>query len=182
MRWRNHAGGYGIVTIALHWAIAALVFGLFGLGLYMVTLTYYDPLYRTLPQWHKDLGVVLVVLVLVRLVWRRLSPPPASLAHRPIERRAATLTHGLLYLLPLVIAVFGYLISTADGRALTIWGGSVSLPATVTGLDNQEDLAGEIHLWLAWALIGLVVVHVLGALKHHLFDRDRTLLRMLGRG
>jgi len=55
------------------------------------------------------------------------------------------------------------------------------VPALRTGIDNQEDLAGTVHLWLAYTLIGLVVLHALGALKHHIFDRDRTLQRMLAR-
>lgn len=173
---------YGIVAIAFHWSSALLSIGLFALGLYMVTLTYYDPLYRTLPQWHKNLGAALVVLMLLRLGWRRLNPAPAPVeGHGPAERRLARFTHVLLYLFPFVLAMFGFLISTADGRALQLWGGTLSVPALVTGIDKQEDLAGEIHLWLAWAFIGLAAVHALAALKHHFFDRDRTLLRMLGR-
>lgn len=173
---------YGIVAIAFHWSAALLSIGLFALGLYMVTLSYYDPLYRTLPQWHKDLGAALVVLMLLRLGWRRLRPPPAPVAgYGAAERRLARGTHVLLYLFPFVLAAFGYFISTADGRPLQLWGGTLSVPALVTGIDNQEDLAGEIHLWLAWAFIGLAAVHALAALKHHFFDRDRTLVRMFGR-
>lgn len=182
MRWRNHADAYGVIAIAFHWSAALLTAGLFALGLYMVTLTYYDPLYRTLPQWHKDLGAALIALMLLRLSWRTLSPPPAPVSgHRPAERHAAKLTHVLLYLLPFALAVFGYLISTADGRPLRLWGDTLAVPALRTGIDNQEDLAGTVHLWLAYTLIGLAVLHALGALKHHIFDRDRTLQRMLGR-
>ena len=59
--------------------------------------------------------------------------------------------------------------------------GLFSVPASIQGLPNQEDIAGEIHEILAWTLMGLVALHALAALKHHFIDRDATLLRMLGR-
>ncbi|TCT19400.1 cytochrome b561-like protein [Thiobaca trueperi] len=74
----------------------------------------------------------------------------------------------------------GYLISTADGRSLDVFG-LFSVPAILTGLPDQADLAGEVHLVLAIALVTLAAVHALAALKHHFIDRDATLLRMLGR-
>jgi cytochrome b561 len=75
----------------------------------------------------------------------------------------------------------GYLISTADGRAVEVFGW-FSIPATLSGLENQEDIAGEIHEWLAFTLIGLVMLHALAATKHHFINRDATLKRMLGTG
>lgn len=182
MRWRNDHRGYGLVAVALHWTVALAVVGLFALGLYMRTLGYYDPLYRALPQWHKDVGLALVLLVLVRLAWRLSNPrPTAEPGHRPWERRLAGVTHGLLYLLPFAMLASGYLIATADGRPMPLWGGAVTLPALVTGIAQLEESAGAIHRALAFGFIGLAALHAAGALKHHLIDRDRTLLRMLGR-
>jgi cytochrome b561 len=73
----------------------------------------------------------------------------------------------------------GYLISTADGRGLEVFDW-FSVPATLSGLDRQEDIAGEVHLYLAWTVIVLAALHALAALKHHFIDRDPTLMRMLG--
>jgi cytochrome b561 len=74
----------------------------------------------------------------------------------------------------------GYLISTADGRAVDVFDW-FSIPATIHGYDNQEDIAGLVHLVLAISLISLVTLHAAAALKHHFIDRDRTLLRMSGK-
>ena len=58
MQWRNTAHRYGLVSVLLHWLIAAAVFGLFGLGLWMVGLDYYSSWYRTAPDLHKGIGVL----------------------------------------------------------------------------------------------------------------------------
>ncbi len=181
MKLRNHEDGYGLVAVLLHWLVAVTVFGLFGLGLWMTGLTYYDNWYRLAPWLHKGTGVVLLLLMAVRLAWRLLDPQPAPLpSHASWERRAAGIAHRLLYLLLFAVMLSGYLISTADGRPLEVFG-LFSIPAAVTEIDNLEDVAGRVHLWLASSLVGLAAVHALAALKHSFFDHDRTLLRMLGR-
>lgn len=173
---------YGTVSVLLHWATAALVVGLFGLGLWMTSLSYYDPWYRTGPWLHKGLGVALVTLLVLRLAWRAVNHRPApEPGHSRTERVAARVAHLALYGLLFAVAVAGYLISTADGRPLEVFGW-FEIPALVTGIPNQEDVAGEVHYWFAVSLVSLAAVHALAALKHHLLDRDRTLRRMLGRG
>lgn len=176
----NRADAYGLVSILLHWLTLPLVLGLFGLGLYMTALDYYHPWYRSAPACHKGLGVLLFSLVVARLAWRLLSPPPHPLSPRPWERRLAQVVHGLLYALLLALPLTGYLVSTADGRPLEVFGW-FSIPSLTGQVQHLEDLAGGLHYGLAWTLMALVVLHGLGALKHHLIDRDVTLLRMLGR-
>jgi cytochrome b561 len=181
MKLRSHKDGYGLVAVLLHWLVAVTVFGLFGLGLWMTGLTYYDSWYRQAPWLHKGTGVTLFLLVAARLVWRLLDPQPAPLpGHAAWERRAAGIAHRLLYLLLFAVMLSGYLISTADGRPLEVFG-LFSLPAVMTGIENMEDAAGRVHLLLAFSLVGLALLHALAAFKHSFFDRDRTLLRMLGR-
>jgi cytochrome b561 len=179
---RNTQESYGLVAIALHWLVALAVLGLFGLGLWMTGLDYYDPWYGRAPELHKSIGVLLCAVMVLRLGWRIANPrPQPEPTLTPFELAASRLTHALLYGLLFAAMAAGYLISTADGRPLEVFG-LVSIPATLVGLPDQADLAGDIHLALAIAVIGLAGVHALGALKHHFIDRDRTLLRMLGRG
>jgi len=178
--WRNTEETYGLIAVLLHWLVAAVVIGLFALGLWMVELTYYDTWYRRAPDLHKGVGVMLLLALLLRVGWRLINPMPRPEPGPPLEQRIAVLMHALLYLLPFLVIASGYLISTADGRPLDVFG-LFSIPATLTGLPSQADLAGDIHLVLAIALVSLAGVHALAALKHHFIDRDATLLRMLGR-
>jgi cytochrome b561 len=181
MQWKNSTTRFGIIAVTLHWLVAITVFGLFGLGLWMTGLDYYDSWYKQGPWWHKSIGIILFFVVISRLCWRLLSPPPAALAsHEPWEIKLAHMAHLLMYFLLLTIMVSGYLISTADNRPIEVFGW-FAIPATITSLPSQEDIAGWVHLILASTLIGLVVLHAAAAFKHHLFDRDRTLIRIFGR-
>lgn len=179
--WRNRTDNYGWLAIGLHWLVAVGVVGMFGLGLWMRGLNYYDPWYQSAPELHKSLGICLFTLMVLRLVWRWLNPVPRPVAGvSALEARLAGLVHGLLYGLILLVMTSGYLISTADARAIEVFG-LLRVPALISGLPNQADIAGLIHLWLAIGLVSLAGLHALAALKHHFLDRDRTLLRMLGR-
>jgi cytochrome b561 len=166
-----------VVSILLHWLVATAAIGLFVLGLWMVDLGYYDPWYQRAPDLHKSIGVLLFVVVIARLAWKVLTPHP-QLIGKGWERRTAAAVHTLLYFLLLALALSGYLISTADGRAIDVFG-LFQVPATLSGIEGQEDIAGDIHEILAWLLIGLTVLHAAAALKHHFIDHDTTLRRML---
>ena len=181
MQWRNSSSRYGAVSILMHWVVALAVFALFALGFWMVGLNYYSSWYRTAPELHKSIGILLFALMLARLLWRLFSPMPAVLAsHGRWTRLASRVGHGFLYLGLFGVMISGYLISTADGRPIEVFG-LFSVPALISGIPNQEDVAGWIHEYLAWALVIFAGLHGLAALKHHFFDRDATLLRMLGR-
>ncbi|MEX0942398.1 MAG: cytochrome b [Pseudomonadales bacterium] len=175
---RNTNDRYGLVHVFLHWLMAVTIFGTFVLGLWMVELDYYDAWYKKAPDLHRSIGVFIVILLTVRLAWRLSNPVPAPLpSHTHFERLTAVVVHTCLYVLVVAVAIAGYLMSTADGRSVLVFDW-FEVPATVTGIDNQEDIAGEIHFYLAVLLIALVAVHGLAALKHHLVDKDATLRRM----
>lgn len=181
MQWRNSPSRYGLVSVLIHWLVAVVVFGLFGLGYWMVGLDYYSSWYKTAPDIHKGIGILLFAVMLARLLWRWLSPPPGSLPnHGRLTRLGSKLGHGFLYLGLFVLMFSGYLISTADGRGIEVFG-LFTVPATITSIPDQEDIAGLVHEYLAWTLVIFAGIHALAALKHHFIDRDRTLVRMFGR-
>lgn len=181
MRFRNTQNRYGFISLIFHWLTALVIFALFALGLWMVELTYYDAWYRLAPHYHKSIGLLLMLAMLLRLGWRFYSrPPEPEPSLQRWEALSARAAHILLYLLVFALGISGYLISTADGLGIALFNW-FDVPATLTGIDQQEDIAGEIHKWLAWSLISLAVLHALAALKHHFLDKDRTLTKMFGK-
>lgn len=181
MQLRNTTRRFGIVSIVLHWSVAIAVYSMFALGLWMVTLSYYDGWYHQAPEIHKSIGILLILGLVVRLIWRMLSPPPPALAsYSRLTRIGAVAAHSLLYLLLFAIFISGYLISTADGKPISVFGW-FEIPATLSDAGVQADLAGQIHLWLAWGVVILSALHALAAIKHHFIDKDDTLRRMLGK-
>ena len=78
----------------------------------------------------------------------------------------------------LLIFFSGYLISTADGRAIPVFE-VFHVPALTYAIDNQEDIAGDIHQYLVYLLIAMVSLHALAAIKHQFINKDGTLMRMI---
>lgn len=177
---KDHSSGFGLLSIVLHWVSALLIVVLFGLGLYMVSLSYYDPWYNRAPSLHISLGLLVLLLTLIRIVWRlaqRRNPAPLP-EHSRAVRLSSVVVQLSLYGLILAVAVTGYLMTTADGRSASLFG-LIQFPSVMRLDGAGVDLAGALHYWLAWAIIVLAVLHSLAALAHHFVLRDRTLVRML---
>ncbi|MDC9582217.1 cytochrome b [Xenorhabdus sp. PR6a] len=180
MLLKNTSTRFGHISIFIHWLVAIAVYGMFALGLWMVTLSYYDTWYHRAPELHKSIGCLLFIAMVFRVIWRFIFPPPKPLAsYRHLIRISSQLMQFTLYIALFGILLSGYLISTADGQPIRIFGW-FEIPATVTGQGFQADTAGVIHLYLAWMVVVLSLLHGLAALKHHFIDRDTTLKRMLG--
>ena len=176
---KNNQQHYGSISIVLHWGMAVVIIGLYFLGLYMVDLTYYDELYQTAPDIHRSLGMIMVAFLLFRWVWRLSSVHP-DISGKAWEKVAAVWAHRLFYVLIFAVLISGYMISTAKGQGISIFGW-FEIPATFYGYDNQEDIAGDIHEVTSHILMFLVAIHSAAAIKHHFIERDPTLLNMLGR-
>lgn len=181
MLLRSDTQRWGLLAIAAHWVTALSVIGMFALGFWMVGLDYYSIWYHDAPAIHKAIGILVLIVLGLHLAWRFFDTKPepeASLARWEIK--VSGLVHAALYLLLIGVLVSGYLISTAAGKSIDVFG-ILSVPALISDLPKQEDLAGLVHEYIAYGLIGLAALHALAALKHHFFDRDATLNRMLGR-
>jgi len=179
--WRNSTSAYGLLARALHWTIALLILGLIPLGWYITTLDYYDPAYRTLPNLHRGLGVLVLLLAVTRIGWAIANrAPPLAVSLKPWERLGALLGHRLLYLATLAIPLTGYLTTTSKGNPANLFGW-FSLPALVSGGELYQETVAALHELAAWGTLALVIVHAAAALKHQFLDHDGTLARMTGR-
>lgn len=175
---KNTRARYGLVAISLHWLMALIIIGMYPLGLYIDSLGYYDAAYKTVPHWHKSIGIMLMILLVARLLWRTITVQPKVLSHSIVHKRVVKIAHSSLYVLMAVALVSGYMISTADGRGLEVFNW-FTVPALPPLMENQEDVAGLIHYWATTLLISMAGLHALAALKHHFINKDKTLSRML---
>ena len=176
---KDSRAGYGLMTIVFHWVCAPLIIFLFGLGVYMRGLDYYSPWYHRGPELHIALGLLVFVLMSLRLVWRtRSTTPDAIPSISKNNLLAATLVKTALYAFVFVICISGYLITTGEGSAADFFG-LFKLPATLELTADNIDRAGFIHKYVAWSLMGLVLLHAAAAIFHHFIKRDKTLVRIL---
>lgn len=180
MRLLNTTAHYGLLTVLFHWLTAGLVIFLFASGLYMTSLGYYDPGYHFWPVWHKQLGIVLAAVFILRFAFKLLQNKVKPLAsHASWEVMLAKLMHWLLYLMITIVLVTGYLIATSKGEGIDFFGW-FKMPA-IWAIGEKADWVGEVHLYVAIALIVAVILHALAAIKHSLIDKDKTVGRIFGK-
>jgi len=178
MSVENPGSRYTAIAIGLHWLVALAIVGSFGLGLYMHELPL-SPQKLKLYSWHKWAGVTIFLFVLLRLVWRLMHRPPALPPGMPAwQVKAAEATHVLLYLLMVAVPLSGWLMSSAKGFQ-TVWFGVLPLPDLLQKDPDLGDLLQQLHMLLNFSMAALVLAHAGAALKHHYFDRDDVLTRML---
>lgn len=175
---------YGIVAIVLHWVMAALLITLLALGLYMTSLpdAGFDKTKITLILYHKELGVLAFALASVRLAWRVGNVLPALVAGLPEwQQLSARFVHLALYGVMFALPLTGWLMSSAAGIPVSFLS-LFNLPDLVARNDRLFHLMIEVHAWLAYLLIGLLVLHIGAALEHHFIFKDETLKKMLPGG
>jgi len=171
----NH---YTRTAITLHWAVAALIFATFPLGVYMHDLPL-SPDKLRLYSYHKWAGVTILLLAVLRVSWRiGHRPPPLPAAMPNWEKLAGHTVHYLLYALIFAVPLSGWLMSSAKG-VQTVWFGVLPIPDLLPKDKELGDLLKEVHESLNFALLGLVLAHAGAALKHHFIERDDILVRML---
>lgn len=167
---------YTAAARALHWLHAPLVLGLLALGWWMGTLPK-GPDFSAAVALHKSLGLCALALVVARLAWRRGHPPPPEPDFLPAwQRRAASLVHGLLYVLLLLAPVAGYLSASFTKYPTKFFGLLLPRPWAVDDALNAVFNAG--HRILVLALAVTAALHIAAALYHGL-RRDGILSRML---
>jgi cytochrome b561 len=169
---------YTTVAVTLHWLIAILVMTQLTLGWTMIEIPREPVGVRA--YWfnlHKSIGITIALLAIVRLLWRWSHPAPPLPASVPLwQRRAAAVSHALLYVCLIGMPLIGFLGSTFSGYPIKYFG--ITLPEWGYKSDELKSLFSAVHLALAWIFMTLIAVHVSAAVKHVLVDRDRVFWRM----
>lgn len=177
MLFLNTRERFGLVTIFLHWLMAILLIGMVMLGLYMTRVAI--SLWKLkLYGWHKEWGMLILMLVIVRLTWRLRNSLP-SLAELPRwEEFAARFVHGLFYFFMFALPITGWLVTSASGLPVSFFGLFV-FPNITSNSEAQRVLFSTVHTWLSYGLIATFCLHVGAALKHYFINRDAVMRRML---
>lgn len=181
MRFSNTDQHYGAAAIGLHWLIAALIVMLVALGLYMVRLP--DVGFNTtkiiLVLLHKEIGMLVMALVAVRLAWRELNPLPRLAETLPEwQKVTAVFVHLCFYALMILLPLTGWLMSSAAFIPVSFLN-LFTLPHLVPHDEVLFKWLQQIHDGLGYAITVLIVLHAGAALRHHFLLRDDTLRKML---
>lgn len=169
-------------TKYLHSIVALFMIGLLAVGVYMVETDT-----KSLYSWHKSFGVIALAFILIRVIWRIKNGWPIPVGtYSMIEQFLSKLVHWVLLLGTLILPLSGIGMSYFSGNGVAVFG--FQLLARNPSLDNpskviahNETLASlfhGMHHWIGYLLIAVIVIHIIGALKHHIIDKDDTLKRI----
>ena len=171
---------YGAVAQAFHWLIAALVATQFTLA-YLADDLPIGAHKLALLARHKSFGMTVLMLAILRLLWRLKNPPPELPDHMtPLERKLARATHIAFYVLLFAMPMTGWLMSSAKNYSVS-WFGLFTWPNLIPQNETAFTILRNTHDLMSWALFVIAVLHILAALKHHFWNKDDVLLRMLPR-
>jgi len=169
---------YSVVAQIFHWVIAALIvvqFTLFYLeddlpiGMHKLALL----------ARHKSFGMTVLMLAILRLLWRLKHPPPELPAGMtPLQRRLAHATHTAFYVLLFAMPITGWMMSSAKKYSVS-WFGLFTWPNLIGKSETAYNLLHATHEILSDVLLAIAVLHILAALTHHFWHKDNVLLRML---
>jgi cytochrome b561 len=185
MALRGTRRQWGAVAKAFHWAVAILIAVETYLVWYIVNQDFENfreqstATFRAIMPWHKALGFLILVLIGLRLVWRRSDPRPALPdSMKRWEHSAAIGTHHSLYILTAASILTGWARVSANGSPANVFEWFVLPP--LAPKDEQIRLVFEVlHDWTSWGLVALAVFHAAAGIKHHFIDRDHFLKSML---
>lgn len=169
--------GYGTLARLLHWITVAVIAIMIPVGIAM-TSAGFESIEDELYILHKNLGVIVLLLILFRIAWRithRPEPLPASLP--PLQQRIAATTHGLLYVLLLLMPITGY-IRTVGGDFPIELLNALGVPPLVPVMKETAEVFSVIHKFSAYAILALIVAHVTAAMQHALINRDGVISRI----
>ena len=176
---RNTTTAWGLLSRAFHWILGIAIIGMLAYGWWMNHMVSKpDRLFHR--SIHADIGYVILLLMVVRLIWRGVNPVPALPDGTPAwERALARINHLALYVTTIVVASLGWAHSGAHKPDYADWFGLFRVPQFTSENRDNAHFFEDWHIWIAYVLIGLVALHLLAALYHRLIKRDRVVARMV---
>ncbi len=177
MQHTGPRGSYGATAKIFHWLIFLLLAAQYAVGSIMPHIGR-KTLNEGWVNWHLSIGAAILLVIVLRFVWRLLTPVALPTTLTPWEYYLSHFTHLMLYLLVLVMTLLGWAAANARGWDVKLLG-LVTLPAIAPNGASWGHEAGDIHNILVYVLLGFIVLHVAGALYHYFIRRDQVLQRML---
>lgn len=178
MSIKNSKKKYGNISIILHWLMALLIVVQIPLGVYMADL----PIgveRGVLFNWHKEIGLSILILVILRVIWRLSNVRPLLPKHMPYwQQLAAHTVHFLFYVGMFALPLTGWVLSSAFGFPVSFFGLFV-MPDLVAPDQHLALNLLEVHEWLAFGTVGLLILHVGAVFYHLIFYRYNILKRIL---
>jgi cytochrome b561 len=173
---KNTDHTFGLITKLFHWVIALLIIAMLIVGCVM-TFTH-KATFQLLMLYHQSMGVTILILMLLRLMWRLCNKTP-QLPHsmNRLEQKLAHAMAWLLYVLIFSIIAAGLLMTVYHGSAILFWGFALHLP--VTANKSMAHFFNQAHVCLAWILLASIILHISASLYHHFIRKDGILKRMM---
>lgn len=169
---------YGLTAVTLHWVLVLLIFILYGLGWYMVSIPKGTPPVAYYYNLHKSIGVA-AALPIALLIWWRIAhvPPPLPGTLPEWQLRAAHINHLLFYVCLIVLVLSGFIESNFTKFGVKFFG----YPLPILGWEDKAlyRIFNRIHVYTSYFFAALTAIHVAAALKHLLVNRDQVFQRML---
>jgi cytochrome b561 len=176
---RNTTASWGSVSRWFHWILAAMIIGMLAYGWWMNHIAARADrfFYRSI---HADIGYLVLLLTVVRLLWRGINPTPALPGGTPRwQRIAAQISHGALYAGTIVVVMLGWAHSGAHKPDYADWFGLFRVPQFTSPDKATADFFEDRHIYAAYVLLALIAIHFAAALWHHFVKRDRVTARMI---
>jgi len=176
---RNTQASWGSLARGFHWVLGLTIIGMIAYGWWMNHFPARPDrfFYRSV---HADIGYAVLLLMVLRLVWRGLNPTPALPSGSPRwERIAARISHGVLYAVTILVAVLGWAHSGARTPNYSDWFGLFHVPQFTLPDKAAAQAYEDRHIFFAYVLLALIVIHLAAAVWHHFVRRDRVTARMI---
>ncbi|MDF1758659.1 MAG: cytochrome b [Legionellaceae bacterium] len=176
MQLKNTENNFGLISIMFHWTMAIIIIGLLAVGLFMKHFAL-DSQKNLLYGLHKEFGILILILVVFRLIWKLVNTSP-HLSLSKFELIASRVVQFAFYGFMIAMPFSGWLISSAANKTVSFFG-LFTMPSLISSDKILLPVFLFIHKWFAYILIANIILHISAALKHHYINKDKILRRIV---